>query len=516
MVFLLEDEELGSCDFWALELKREEQFVSDKLKICWECKIHLQKFDLFIERVQSNFTLLHHSSDLKKGASENSIADKYWGMWTKELVSEEQLHEWRNADVNMDRYQRLHRKCTTCLVAFNYEEQLLKHNLKYHCETLGPYLCDVCQARFAQEVLMKKHRQEHLTLYKCLVCQFSCRAYVDLKKHLIDEHVEASIQCDQCDAVFNETSNATSNEVALNVQRYHGGGMKALALNVQRSWGGGIERDRARVNAWHSNACALCTCYRPARALTTSSVQYSNARERETERYTKVVSRREKESESGDVVSQLEHGNLPKEQCHICKKTYKNKYTLKWHMKVHAVTKETYYCAPCDIHFKSALIYKRHIAHSIKHLKPEDLKYKCEECDRRFVTEKQKQAHHETIHLKKGQFACDKCSKCYSTRRGLKYHTALKHDGGYVEPPRDKICDICGRAFPSKTILTSHIRTHTGERPYKCELCPSTFTQSGALYTHRKLVHEKVKRRSAGKKAKSPRECRWEDEKYTY
>ncbi|GBP16251.1 hypothetical protein EVAR_93620_1 [Eumeta japonica] len=29
-----------------------------------------------------------------------------------------------------------------------------------------------------------------------------------------------------------------------------------VALNVQRSWGGGIERDMARVNAWHSNASA--------------------------------------------------------------------------------------------------------------------------------------------------------------------------------------------------------------------------------------------------------------------
>ncbi|GBP03878.1 hypothetical protein EVAR_72134_1 [Eumeta japonica] len=29
-----------------------------------------------------------------------------------------------------------------------------------------------------------------------------------------------------------------------------------VALNVQRFWGVGIERDRARVNEWHSNACA--------------------------------------------------------------------------------------------------------------------------------------------------------------------------------------------------------------------------------------------------------------------
>ncbi|GBP61281.1 hypothetical protein EVAR_52770_1 [Eumeta japonica] len=32
-----------------------------------------------------------------------------------------------------------------------------------------------------------------------------------------------------------------------------------VALNVQRSWGGGIERDRARVKAWYSNACAPVT-----------------------------------------------------------------------------------------------------------------------------------------------------------------------------------------------------------------------------------------------------------------
>ncbi|GBP43310.1 hypothetical protein EVAR_31194_1 [Eumeta japonica] len=55
------------------------------------------------------------------------------------------------------------------------------------------------------------------------------------------------------------------------------------------------------MRGWHSNACALYTCYRSARALTTSSVHNSNARGKEKERYTKVESRREKER-----VSELE------------------------------------------------------------------------------------------------------------------------------------------------------------------------------------------------------------------
>ncbi|GBP23958.1 hypothetical protein EVAR_17597_1 [Eumeta japonica] len=44
---------------------------------------------------------------------------------------------------------------------------------------------------------------------------------------------------------------------------------------------------------------------RPARALATSSVQYSNARGREKERYTKAERRREKECEPVDFDSQL-------------------------------------------------------------------------------------------------------------------------------------------------------------------------------------------------------------------
>ncbi|GBP27931.1 hypothetical protein EVAR_83560_1 [Eumeta japonica] len=44
---------------------------------------------------------------------------------------------------------------------------------------------------------------------------------------------------------------------------------------------------------------------KPARGLATSSVRYSNTRGREKERYTKVESRREKESESVDFLSQL-------------------------------------------------------------------------------------------------------------------------------------------------------------------------------------------------------------------
>lgn len=50
-------------------------------------------------------------------------------------------------------------------------------------------------------------------------------------------------------------------------------------------------------------------------------------------------------------------------------------------------------------------------------------------------------------------------------------------------------CDICHRVFPREKSLQAHLRTHTGERPYKCTFlnCNKAFAQSGQLRTHQRL-----------------------------
>jgi uncharacterized Zn-finger protein len=40
-------------------------------------------------------------------------------------------------------------------------------------------------------------------------------------------------------------------------------------------------------------------------------------------------------------------------------------------------------------------------------------------------------------------------------------------------------CDWCDAAFSTNSTLVTHVRTHTGERPYSCNVCGAAFVKSG-------------------------------------
>lgn len=53
-------------------------------------------------------------------------------------------------------------------------------------------------------------------------------------------------------------------------------------------------------------------------------------------------------------------------------------------------------------------------------------------------------------------------------------------------------CTFCGQQFAQITAMKIHVRLHTGEKPYSCNLCPRRFISRGYLQTHLKKHSPKI------------------------
>ncbi|XP_067135029.1 zinc finger protein 271-like, partial [Centruroides vittatus] len=306
----------------------------------------------------------------------------------------------------------------------------------------GKYQCDSCKKEFGSKYSLKYHQRIHTGegLFSCKFCTRQFTHSSILRNHINTHTGEKPFTCDHCKRSFSRKN------VLIEHLRTHTGEKPFTCDHCKRSF------------SQKPNLTRHLRLHTGEKPFTCDHCKRNFARKHHLTRHLR-----------------LHTGEKP-HLCPTCNKTFARKQCLLTHMRIHTGEKP----------------------------------FKCEFCERSF-SDKSCFVRHMILHSDERPFKCnyDGCERSFKRKDTLERHLFLCHhkeilDKILTDDPKITIrkCHICGIILSDSHYLRRHLRTHTGERPFLCNICNETFTSESELKTHQKKLHPKAETQTRLKQGK--------------